>query len=696
MVSYRSIFLSSLLGFAASHTTLFGVTNADWNINGGGSWSVNSNWNPATAPNDDFDTANFPNVNTSPVTISIPNLFVEIQALTIDSPQSYTFISAGGSLVPTQNGTISILNTSGNGAHTIQAPLELNVTDLTAPLQINQQSTSPFTISGDITDTVALGMVYNGPKKMILSGNNSFTSLNITAGTVEIGTPTSLSGAVTNSGKLQLPAGTQHISSFTQNSSGNLTIDYTSPSSFSSLSVAGAASVAGELSISTAGAPLTPATVKIIEAGSLSGTFDSVKLSSSLFRPQLTYGPQTLSLTFVPIVTPAQNTTLPMSKFAILSSSNQTTMTVRNTQRTLVHQIRGQAPVSSKPTKVADNNNNRSSLLNGKSSQLTASNDSIVDPLKGMNYPEDKSSNQQLLADDQTDQAKLKQQILIPKIAQAGAQYPGRFYIGPTFTVGEVDGTDYKQAGAQAGVDYAFTQFGIGALFSYDHLWTKGLLVDQASGTLYASYVPKQLPQIAISGNAGYTYDWFLFHTRKGMDGDLRTAKGTPRGMEFTGLLAIQYIFDSSKFKSVPTGLQISPYASLQYTQIDIDGFEEHGSGIFDLEIQGSRTKQLCSSLELYLYYNKEWKNFRIMPLVSVGWQRELMLSTDNLHFRAADTKDPFTTVKVKKPGRNYAIASIDLQMYFHQRYGIETSWNFEWNELYHDNEFFLGFSLLF
>ncbi|MBS0650402.1 MAG: hypothetical protein JSR93_04500 [Verrucomicrobia bacterium] len=158
-----------------------GVTNAAWNINGSGSWSVNSNWNPATAPNDDFDTATFPNVNTSPVTISIPNSFVEIQAMTIDSPQSYTFISSGGSLVPTQNGTISILNTSGNGAHTIQAPLELNVTDLTAPLQINQQSTSPFTISGDITDTVALGMVYNGPQRMILSGNNSFTSLNITA-----------------------------------------------------------------------------------------------------------------------------------------------------------------------------------------------------------------------------------------------------------------------------------------------------------------------------------------------------------------------------------------------------------------------------------------------------------------------------------------------------------------------------------
>jgi hypothetical protein len=373
------------------------------------------------------------------------------------------------------------------------------------------------------------------------------------------------------------------------------------------------------------------------------------------------------------MVTSAQKKSLQLVSPMLLSSANRTTWTVQRQQINLIDRI--QDKKTPEPSSIRGYKKN--------ASMLTAYNELSAGPL-GFRF----------LADDDTQ--KQKQQFLIYRTVETEKKYSGRFYIGPTATLGKVSETHYIQDGAQAGVDYAFTEFGVGGLFSYDHLSTKGLLVDQASGTFYVTYVPKNLPQIAVSGNFGFTYDWLLFHTRKGVKGDLHTAKGTPKGTEYTGLLAFQYIIETEQFKCTHQGLRISPYVALEYNQVDIDGFQEHGAGKFDIKVKKTTAKQLCSNLALFLYYKKQWDNVTILPLVSAGWQSVLTQSISNIHLKPAETSGPFTTIKVKKPGHNYAVASADVQVYFFKRYGIEASWNFEWNKLYHDNEFFLGFNLMF
>lgn len=684
MLSFRSVFFSSILGFAATHSPLLGISST-WNVSGSGDWSINGNWNPPITPNDPGDVAIFINNNPGPATISIPPGFALIQTVSIDSPQSYnlvpvTFAGSSGSVAfaPAsifQNAFIEITNSTGSGAHAIAALVDL--TNMSPPqvLEIVQQSTSPFTISGNITAPVGVAVTYNGPQTMVLSGSNSLDTLNISGGTVQISTPASLSGNVVNSANLQLPTGTINVSSFDQTSSGTLAIAYNSPTNFTQISVSGAADVGGTLTITIpAGTTVSSTPVTIIQSSSLAGQFANVK-ASGMFVPTLNYGPQNLTLSFIPMVSSAQKKSFQVELPMLLSSANQTTWMVQRQQINLISRI--QAKQASAPTP------SRSVGYKKNFSMVTASNELSAGPL-GM----------RLLADDDT--KKQKQQFLTYRTAEVEKSYAGRFYIGPTATIGEVSGRDYIQDGAQAGVDYAFTEFGIGGLFSYDHLSTKGLLVDQASGTLYATYVPKNLPQIAINGNFGFTYDWLLFHTRKGVPGDLNTAKGTPKGTEYTGLLAFQYIFETEQFKCTRQGLRISPYVGLEYNQIDIDGFKEHGAGQFDIKVKKTTAKQLCSNLALFFYYHKEWCNVTILPLASVGWQGVLIQSFSNIHTKPVDAHDPFTTIKVKKPGRNYAIASADVQVYFYKRYGIEASWSFEWNKLYNDNEFFLGFSLMF
>ncbi len=680
MFLFRSAFLYSLLGFVATHSPLLGITST-WNVPGSGDWSVNGNWSPPVAPNDPGDVAIFINNNPGPATISIPPGFTLIQTLSIDSPQSYilvpvTIVGVSGSVVlepatAVENAFFNITDSTGNGAHTITALVDL--TNMAPPqvLEIVQQSTSPFTISGNITAPAGVAVTYNGPQTMILSGSNSFDTLNISGGTVQISTPTSLSGNVVNSANLQLPTGNINVSSFDQTSSGTLAIAYNSPTNFTQLLASGTADLGGNLIISIpTGATVSSTPVTIIQSNSLTGRFANVT-TSGMFVPTLNYGPQTLTLSFTPMVSSAQKKTLQLGSPLLLGSANRTTCAVQRQQVNLISRIQVNKAPEPSPSR-------------GKhSSMLTAYNELSAGPF-GL----------RLMADDEI--KKQKQQFLIYRTAEAEKTYAGRFYIGPTATLGEVRGRDYTQNGAQAGVDYAFTEFGIGGLFSYDHLSTKGLLVDQASGTLYASYVPKNLPQVAVSGNFGFTYDWLLFHTRKGLEDDLNTAKGTPKGTEYTGLLAFQYIFETQQFKCTHQGLRISPYVALEYNQIDIDGFKEHGAGDFDVKVKKTTAKQLCSNLALFFYYHKEWGNVTILPLASVGWQRVLTQSISNIHLKPADTHNPFTTFKVKKPGHNYAVASADVQVYFYKRYGIEASWNFEWNKLYHDNEFYLGFSLMF
>ena len=64
----------------------------------------------------------------------------------------------------------------------------------------------------------------------------------------------------------------------------------------------------------------------------------------------------------------------------------------------------------------------------------------------------------------------------------------------------------------------------------------------------------------------------------------------------------------------MPTGLQISPYASLQYTRNHVDGFNEHGAGAFDSEVKSTTINGLISTLELFVQYIKRWKNSQHQP----------------------------------------------------------------------------------
>ena len=152
----------------------------------------------------------------------------------------------------------------------------------------------------------------------------------------------------------------------------------------------------------------------------------------------------------------------------------------------------------------------------------------------------------------------------------------------------------------------------------------------------------------------------------------------------------------STVFSKMAEGLQISPLVSTQYSINVIDKFHERGAGLFDLTFKQLNVESFRTTLELITFYTKTWNHFTFAPQVNIGWQREFLQKGNKLNFKFSGEGFSYASQSFANFGRNYLIAGIDLLFYFYEQYGIEASWDFEWNKIVHDSKFFLGFNYSF
>lgn len=510
-----------------------------------------------------------------------------------------------------------------------------------------------------------------------LAGTGSVQNV-IANGTVAPGNPT---GILTVNG------------SYTQSSQGALQINYSSPSAFSKLTVVGApgtADISGKLifnPLQTTTPTFSASVVCLETANGLTGTFQEVAVPKG-FTSQLVYSPNTVTINVAPVLGSTQINTRANTQQLLGSGNNQMYSYLRN-QLNRMHRT-----ISSPKVEKSGGTNRPAPEPHIKSAPITSQSQEFSNIV--FNDGSLRFYDEDLLAQDaqtKDQQQQLKRALMPAPVERA---YPGRFYVGPLAHLGKIGTVDYWAAGGQIGTEYAFSEVGIGGLLNYNHNVGKGFMFDTADIDFYTTYVPRAFPAIAFNGIFTYTFGWFHFHTLKGFEGDLKTAKGNPHGEQFSGLAGIEYTMSHAHIASLPQGLQISPMATIQYTESVVDKYREHGSDIFDLEFNKLKCKSLLLTLEVITYYTKTWDNFTFSPQITVGWEREFLNQDYTIHFRSAGSTEPFTGVGVPVLGRDYAIAGVDLLFDIYKRYRIESSWNFTWNRLYYDNQFYLGFNYLF
>ena len=175
-------------------------------------------------------------------------------------------------------------------------------------------------------------------------------------------------------------------------------------------------------------------------------------------------------------------------------------------------------------------------------------------------------------------------------------------------------GYDLTTGGFTLGVDYKVTpNFAIGLSGGYARTGTEldrgRINVDGAKAGLYATYFTGTgfYADAAVSG--GYnSYDT----RRRGLGG---SARGDTEGGEFDALLAAGYDWKSG-------GLTVGPVASVSYTYVGIDDFQERGS-LAPLRIARQHEESFRTTLGAKASYDIQAGGVIIRPEVRAAWQHE-------------------------------------------------------------------------
>ncbi len=442
-------------------------------------------------------------------------------------------------------------------------------------LTVKQSITTSFL--GDISGTG--GLTKGGPGTLILDGTNDYTGLtSVNNGVLEIGdadhTDASILGAVTVGGEGKLTGhgtiggdvanlaggvvapggsiGTLTLGGdYTQGSTSRLRIEV-SPNAASQLKVLGNASLDGNLFLVYQPGVYSDASYDIVNAASITGTFDTVTgRTPAGFTQSVTYSPTDVTLDLAGgspiIVTPTNDTIFTALSTAALLAAQQANGALL-THMGELHLGTGSPNVqtalaSANPTQVA----------------FTGTADQLAD--------------------------------LLPQIPQAVGQMGGWFKAIGSFA--SLDGSittpgfDTQAGGFLTGFDKAISAnftAGIAAGYLHTNLSEAGGAsgsIDTPRLAVYGSYT---LGNFAIDATAGYAYDFINSSRPFATLG--QTASSSYNGQEANAALQVS---TRANF----AGITFMPAAGLAFVHVAQNGVGESGAPGFNLSVNGNSANSL-------------------------------------------------------------------------------------------------------
>jgi outer membrane autotransporter protein len=214
-------------------------------------------------------------------------------------------------------------------------------------------------------------------------------------------------------------------------------------------------------------------------------------------------------------------------------------------------------------------------------------------------------------------------------------------------------GYKFTTGGIDLGIDYRLTDhLGFGLMGSYAHTWSDlrpgSIDVDSARGGIYATYFNRCF---YINGGiyGGYnSYD----SSRRGLQGN---ANGNSDGAEFSTFVSGGYDFRFGH-------LTIGPIASLQYTNVYVDGFREKGS-LAPLSIHSDSEESLRSDVGFRASYQWRIGSVDVEPFLKATWEHEFKYSTLPITAGFADISGPSATFLGPAEGHDSAVVNAGISV---------------------------------
>ncbi|MBS0627019.1 MAG: autotransporter domain-containing protein, partial [Verrucomicrobia bacterium] len=280
-----------------------------------------------------------------------------------------------------------------------------------------------------------------------------------------------------------------------------------------------------------------------------------------------------------------------------------------------------------------------------------------------------------------------------------------RFYFGPTGNFGNFkeksitqQSFGFNSVGLFTGFDHAFNNFGLGVSLDYTkidadvHHNSGDFTVNQLHGSTYATWTPPSLQALAIDAIAGWGGEWFKINRTAGPSTASVTAKGNTKGMEADALLGVEYIFSNNQFSSMPKNVLFTPFLNAQYMWADINSYEEHNAGIYDLKVKRQSAQSFRSCIGTRFEYLVKGKNYTFKPEFDIAWQREFLDHNRNIYFSTVNlSQTQHISKNISGAGRNTLLLGVDFLITVYEVFEIEMSYDFQWNNLYMNNGFYLG-----
>jgi outer membrane autotransporter protein len=183
---------------------------------------------------------------------------------------------------------------------------------------------------------------------------------------------------------------------------------------------------------------------------------------------------------------------------------------------------------------------------------------------------------------------------------------------------GNGQGYNFTTGGVSVGLDYRITdQLSIGVFGDYSHTWTSlnpsgHIDVDSGRGGLYATWFSHGIYVNGAIYGGHNSYD----SGRAGLGG---LANASTEGSEWSTFIGGGYDFHLAQ-------LTVGPIASLQYTDVGIDSFDEKGS-LAPLDIHSGSAESLRSDAGFRAFYQWQIGKLVVEPSLKAAWEHEYKYS---------------------------------------------------------------------
>jgi|UniRef100_UPI0037848DC5 outer membrane autotransporter protein len=558
-------------------------------------------------------------------------------------------VSSAGSLTKAGTGTLGV-----TGAVNVTGPANINAGTL------NIGTGSVFTATG--TTTTASGST------LFVSGSLVSPTVNVLLGS-NLGGSGSITGAVTNFGTVNPGAAVGALTitgTYTQGGSGLLVTQLVTPTNHDQLLITGAASLGGTLQIAMPGGarPILGDSFDIINAGSVTGQFGTVVNPfagpGTLVKLVVVYTPTAV------FVNAVQNSLENALSLMQLTPNQTATAGALDSALTDVRQSAVLAYLNNLNINAVPQELERiapeelTAIYSIAFAQLDTEILSVQQRLasirnSGWSHSQYSGSGKEVILGSRLSHSISTDDIQYRFFANATGQYAS---LGDT---SNANGFDVQSVGTTIGGDVRLDEHWVlGATLGYARSssdLTEGgsLTADGMRAAVYAMYLSGAFYTEFLVGGSYNSYD-----TRRSALGG--TAQGSPNSTSFDMYLGTGYDLYVNQWT-------FTPMASLRYTAVNIDSFEETGS-LQPLRFPSQHQDSLRSRIGLRAAYTTLCGDARVTPSLSLHWQHEFQDTRLPMTSQFANgAGNPFT-VHGPETGRDSALVTAGLNVAW-SRYAI-------------------------